>query len=465
MAVFAKDASGWAKENRWQAALLVLLLLAVIAAGFRFYPRTTLVMGVNSDLVDAKGELKNPTGSTAKVRDLLAAQGIKLKLKMQPDRQAEKSTLQFLMEDPEVDFVVARNGGAEFSEDLYERFTSLGVISNSPLLFFEKAGKPRIKRIKDLRGKKIAFRAAPEGNEKPAFTTDSSKVSPYSNNYLIQNFFDLAGITPENTTLINTWPGEITDKGDWDVYITFGFPSETNSSKGIYQAVLKGQIDFLQLDDLEAIAKKLPYLTVQRLPASSMVPAEAIPDTDVRYLSTTASVLAKADLDRTLVIILADVLQKVYSPASLTRAKGEFPNFKSSETFKPNPTAEEFYTNGRPLLGKYFPLVIAGLIMSLLVILIPVVTVVWPVMHFFPTLYRIYVRRKVTPWYKKLEFIERNCGVEDDALRDELKRQLQEVERGLQAISLPLMYGSYVQDLFNAKSHVELVKSKLYRTA
>jgi hypothetical protein len=49
-------------------------------------------------------------------------------------------------------------------------------------------------------------------------------------------------------------------------------------------------------------------------------------------------------------------------------------------------------------------------------------------------------------------------------LRNDLKRQLLEVEKGLQAIKLPLMYGAYVQDLFNAKSHVELVKSKLYRT-
>jgi hypothetical protein len=364
-----------------------------------------------------------------------------------------------------VDWVVARNSGAEFDEDLNERFSSLGVISYSPLLFFEKAGKPRIKRIKDLRGKKIIFRVAPEGNEKPAFTTDAARVTQYSNNYIIQSFFDLAGITPENTKLINTWPDDITDKGDWDVYITFGFPSETNSSKGIYPAILKGKIDFLQFEDMEAVAKKLSYLSVQKLPASAMVPAEAIPNTDVHYLSTTSSVLAKADLDRTLVMILAEAMDKVYSPANLTRAKDEFPNFRSTETFKPNPVAVEFYKSGRPLLGKYFPLVIAGLIANLLVVIIPIITVVWPIAHFFPTLYRVYVRRKVTPWYKKLEFIEKNCHVESEVMRDDLKLKLQEVERGLQAISLPLMYGAYVQDLFNAKSHVELVKSKLYRTA
>ena len=74
-----------------------------------------------------------------------------------------------------------------------------------------------------------------------------------------------------------------------------------------------------------------------------MVPAEAVPNTDVRYLSTTTSVLAKSTLDRTLVMILAEALDKVYSPANLTRAKDEFPNFRSTETFKPNPVAEEFY--------------------------------------------------------------------------------------------------------------------------
>lgn len=455
----------WAKRYKWKTALLLLILLAVIGMVYKFYPKTTLVVGVNSDLVDAKGQFKNDKGPMAKIKALLAAQGVKLKIKTQSNKKEEKSSLEFLVTDPEVDFVVARNSGAEFSDDIYDRFSSLGVISYSPLLFFEKTGKPRIKRIKDLRGKKIIFRAAPEGNDKPAFTTDAAKVSPYSNNYIIQNFFDLAGITPENTKLINTWPDDITEKGDWDVYITFGFPSDTNASKGIYPALLKGKIDFLMFDDLDAVAKKLPYLSVQKLPASAMVPSEAVPSTDVRYLSTTSSILAKANLDSTLVMILAEAMDKVYSPANLTRAKDEFPNFRSSETFKPNPVAVEFYKSGRPLLGKYFPLVVAGLIGNLLVVLIPIVTVVWPIAHFFPSLYRIYVRRKVTPWYKKLEFIEKNCNVESEVMRDDLKRKLQEVETGLQAISLPLMYGAYVQDLFNAKSHVELVKSKLYRTA
>jgi hypothetical protein len=54
--------------------------------------------------------------------------------------------------------------------------------------------------------------------------------------------------------------------------------------------------------------------------------------------------------------------------------------------------------------------------------------------------------------------------VESEDLRNDLKRQLHDVEKGLQAIKLPLMYGAYVQDVFNAKSHAELVKSKLYRT-
>ena len=85
----------------------------------------------------------------------------------------------------------------------------------------------------------------------------------------------------------------------------------------------------------------------------------------------------------------------------------------------------------------------------------------WPIAHFFPPIYRIYVRRKVTPWYKKLEFIEKNCDVENEDLRNDLKRQLHDVEKGLQAIKLPLMYGAYVQDVFNAKSHVELVTNKL----
>ncbi|MDO8991196.1 MAG: hypothetical protein Q7U91_16345 [Sideroxyarcus sp.] len=465
MMALLREALAWITEKKWHSWLLILIVLVVIGSVFKFYPGTTLVVGVNSDQVDANGNLKNEKGPLAKIKNQLAAQGVRLKIKTQSNKKEEKSTLEFLVEDPEVDWVVARNSGAEFDEDLYERFSSLGVISYSPLVFFEKTGKARIKKLKDLRGKKIIFRAAPEGNEIPAFTSAAAKVSPYSNNYIIQNFFDMAGITPENTKLINTWPDQITDKGDWDVYITFGFPSERNSSKGIYPALLSGKIDFLQLDDLDAVAKKLSYLSVQKLPASAMVPAQAIPAADVRYLSTTSSVLAKANLDRTLVMILAEALDKVYAPANLTRAKDEFPNFRSTETFKPNPVAEEFYKSGRPLLGKYFPLVVAGLLGNMLVVLIPIVTVVWPIAHFFPSLYRIYVRRKVTPWYKKLEFIERNCDVQSEDLRNDLKRQLHEVEKGLLAIKLPLMYGAYVQDVFNAKSHVELVKSKLYRTA
>ncbi len=420
-------------------------------------------MGVTSDLLDANGNFKDKDNSYSKIKTLLAAQGIKLKVKTQPDKNNEKSTLEFLIDDHTIDWVIARNSGAELDEEIYEKFSSLGVISKSPFLFFVKAGNKSIKKIKDLRGRKIAFRAAPEGNERPVFTSDGAIISPYSANNIIKNFFQLAGITSENTKLINIWPDQITENGDWDVFIVFGFPSAKNSSKGIYPAILKGGIEFLQFEDMEAIAKNLPYLAVQKLPASGMLASEGIPNADVRYLSTTVSVFAKSNLDHTLVMILSEALKKIFSEPSIVREKDEFPNFKSTETFKANPVAEEFYKSGRPILGKYFPLIIAGFVMNLLVIMVPALTVIFPVVHYFPSLYRIYIRRKVAPLYKQLEFIDKNSDVESDTLRDKLKIQLHDVETRLRGISLPFMYGTYVQEIFNAMGHAELVKSKLYK--
>ena len=100
MMTLLREALAWVTEKKWRSWLLALIVLVIIGAVFKFYPGTTLVVGVNSDQVDAKGHLKNDKGPLAKIKSLLAAQGIHLKIKTQSKKKDEKSSLEFLVGGP-----------------------------------------------------------------------------------------------------------------------------------------------------------------------------------------------------------------------------------------------------------------------------------------------------------------------------------------------------------------------------
>jgi hypothetical protein len=443
---------------KWRLLAIVVLLLAIFSIFYFYYPKSVVTMGVSVGSLE-NGQPK-PKSELLKLKDYLHANGIELKFKTQKDSATEKPNLEFLVNDPDVDFVYTNNTGAKMPEDVLDKFSSLGSIAKQAIWFYVKAGKSDVKNFKDLKGKKIIFWSTPEGNAEPAFSSKEAKASIYSSDYILESLFKQVGINAENTQLTNVWPNKITMSQDWDVWITFSLPGKTSSTHELWQEMLSGRVEQLQILDLEGVGRRLSHLKFGQLPASAHVPNKALPKQNINYLSFTRNVIVRDDLDPSIVMLLAEFQKKFASAQTVLNDKDEYPNFLQAGSFKPNKTAEDFYANGRPFLSQHLSPGLSAFLIKILIVLVPALTILWPITHFVPSMYHFYVKHKITHWYRDLEFIERNFLKSDDDARKLMKSKLDEIQMGLQEMKFPVMHLHYVQEIFIAKEHVELIRKR-----
>ena len=443
---------------KWRLLAIVVLLLAITSIFYFYYPKSVVTMGVQLGSLE-NGEPK-PNSTQKKLKEYLSQNGIDLRFKVQKDLATEKPNLEFLVNDPEVDFVYTGNTGAKMPEDVLNRFSSLGSVSKQAVWYYVKTGTSNIKNFKDLKGKKIIFWSTPEGNAAPAFSSKDAIASIYSSDYILESLFKQVGITAENTKLTNVWPGKVNMSQDWDVWVTFSLPSKNSHNNELWEEVLNGRVEQLQIHDLEGVGRRLPHLKFGQLPASAHLPSRALPKQNINYLSYTSNVIVRDDLDPSIVMLLAEFQKKNASAQTILNDKDEYPNFSQAGSFKPNKTAEDFYTNGRPFLSQHLSPGLSAFLIKILFVLVPALTILWPITHFVPSIYHFYVKHKITHWYRDLEFIERNFLKSGDDDRLLMKSKLDEIQMGLQEMKFPIMHLHYVQEIFIAKEHVELIRKR-----
>ena len=217
----------------------------------------------------------------------------------------------------------------------------------------------------------------------------------------------------------------------------------------------------VHFDDIEGVSRGLAELNPGVLRASSLMPDAGIPAADTPYLAFTRSAVARKDLDPSLALALAQALNKAYSPQTVLNDKGSFPTFGQPETFRPNPTAEDFYRNGPSFLSRHLSPTIAAFLFKLLLILTPVVALLAPLMGPLPKAYQFYVTRKVAQWFNELEEIEREYPSANEARREVYCARLTEINSRLQGLCLPIVNRYFVQQVFSARGHAQLLKERL----
>lgn len=452
-----KRIGNWFLRNRYIFLLIFFVGFLFAGSTYIIYPSTTIRMAVFESSLDEKGKPKNP--ELKKVAEHLEELGITIEFLVQAKSELRLSQFEWAVNNPNIDTFLTANTGATFPEGVTEKFRSIGVTQKAPFYIYIKSNRNDIKSILDLKGKKIAYYLLPMKDGVSPFQRDRKNISPYTVGYIYGQIFNLAGIDISNTTFINTYPDPVTSNVDADAYVALYFSDGVYSK--MYQDFVAGKLKFLPIPNLEALAIKLPHLTVGKLPAGGFNYEASIPAADVYYPAITASMAVRKDLDPSLVVALAEAYKAYLDKPTLTRAKGELPSFKDIETFKPHPAAADFYKTGRPFLGKYFSHNLSGFILKLALIILPLLTVVWPLMHFLPLLYRLIIKKKITNWYHQLEYIEKNYETADKATKAIFRIELANLDSKLKELKFPLMYGAFVQELFIAREHVELVKKKI----
>lgn len=454
--------------HKWKIFSLIAFIGITYAGIYAIYPKSTIVMGMQTrNLDEATGEPKKTYKEYYELKDYLAQKGVELKFTTQKEigrhEKEEKSNLDFLIEGKTTaDFVLAENTGAKISEDIKAKFSTLGAVQYKPILLYKRKNDGRIQYAKDLIGKKIILWSSPEGNAKAIESYLGQQASPYSNDYVIQEVFRSFGITSSNTKIINAWPNKISLDTDWDVWIALSLPrKESAVSSEMFDALEAGNIEFLELNNVLGLSRNLRYLKPLVIPASTFSIERNFPPKDIHTLAINTDIIVKNELDSGLVMTLAEAVQSVFSAPNKLWEKNELPNFSQYSQFDPSEIAKDYYRNGAPFLKKYLPLNLSTLVTKLIIIFLPVITILWPLFHFIPQIYGFFVKRRISRWYKELEMVEKNYFNANKTDKKEFLHSIAEIEQGIRDLKIPFLHDEYIQELFDARMHIELIKQKI----
>ena len=225
--------------------------------------------------------------------------------------------------------------------------------------------------------------------------------------------------------------------------------------------------DGIQLLDISRAAS---YQQRHRFLSKTILPEGVVnfqlnkPAADITLLAPTANLVVNGDFHHALVPLVLEAIQEVHEESDQLLVNSEsFPSPKYT-SFQLNTDAKRYFKSGPSLLYRYFPFWVAAWLDRLKLILLPMLTLLIPLIKIAPPVYRWRIRSKIYRWYRVLHDIDQKltttatdaeismCEYQD------AQEQLENLEQELSAVSVPL---SYMEEFYNLRIHVSYVKNKL----
>ena len=317
---------------------------------------------------------------------------------------------------------------------------SLASIYYEPLWIFYKNEGYEMNYVIELIGKKISVGALGSG------TFDLSTKILGDN-----------GINKKNSEYFNyttSQAKEALESGAIDAFLTVVSPD----SKIVQELLGNTKINFLSIQRAQAYSRKYSYLSTLKLYEGTIDLSKNIPYGNINLLAATANLVTRDDIPHELIRLLLKKVKEVHRHKSLFSQENQFPNTLNLDT-DINNEALKYLKKGDSWLESIFPYWIASNIDRLKILLIPLLTLMFPLFKGIVPLYRWTMRSKIYKWYKQVNEIDKRVK---DLNRDKLKEELKELE-GLQTIiqdhtNVPM---SFMGEYYNLLMHVELIINKI----
>jgi hypothetical protein len=110
-------------------------------------------------------------------------------------------------------------------------------------------------------------------------------------------------------------------------------------------------------------------------------------------------------------------------------------------------------------LNRVRPFWLASIVDRMAVLMLPLLTLLFPLLKVAPPLYRWRVRRKIYRWYKYLRAVDLDLANPHTPVDiPKIESHLAELEQELNGVNVPL---SYMDEFYHLKVHIALVREKL----
>jgi TRAP transporter TAXI family solute receptor len=411
--------------------------------GFGAFVLILLVLGISYQFIDPAPpkKLSIATGTTSgsyykfaqEYKKLLEKE--KFELLIVPTQGSVEALKK--LQNKEVDIAFVQGGVA--NEEEVKTLRSLASIYFEPLWIFYSE-KFDFKYINELKGKKVSI-----GSE-------GSGTKPLALEILKQNSIDKT-----NTTLLelsNEAAQQALNKGEIDVLFSVISPS----SKMVQSLLSNPKVKLLNIQRASAYSKKLHYLTPVSIGEGVVSLENNIPPSNITLLSTTATLVGQKDLHPDLIRLILKTAKQVHSTPSLFENNEIFPSKKYLQ-IPLHVDAKHYLEKGDSFLEKIFPFWIASSIDRLVIMIIPLLTLLIPIIKGALPLYRWRIRSSIYKWYKILHEIDLKLESLDKSELPKIKEDLEKMAEDIQKSSkIPL---SYMGEYYDLRVHANLILGRI----
>ena len=332
-----------------------------------------------------------------------------------------------------------------FVQDGVARAEGAGALQSLGSLYYEPAWilcrcAEQLGHLSKMKGKRIAV--GPKG--------DGSHV-------LAMTLLGASGVNARNAYLSELTGDDAVDAlnaGKIDAAIIV----DMSDSMVVERALKNPKVHLISLDDAEALSRQNSYLHHLVLPESSIDIARNIPSKSVHLVAPTTMLVKSENMHPALVYLMMKIIKQIHNGPGILHAKDAFPSMQGSD-FPLSAQADNFYRNGPPFLDKYLPFWASTFISRTLIVIVPLLAILLPLSKIIPLAYRTFMRWRLFRYYGELRYLETQLNQEQTELnRDYYFQKLDHIESRARSIKLPISYSQYLYEL---RSHIEFVRSKI----
>jgi uncharacterized protein len=326
-------------------------------------------------------------------------------------------------------------GGTAFPIEDSKILESLGSVYYEPLWVFHR-GPRRFEYLKELKGKRLAIGELGSGTRAVALQI------------LLENGINFKD--ESSSAAVKKDPVEALQSGAVDAI----FVVASRASFTVSKLLKEESIHLMDFIRHTAYERRFPFLSGVELSQGMCNLKRNIPKKHTTMIAPAATLVIRKDAHHAIVSLLLKAATDIHVDGDLFAKHGEFPSYDHLD-LPMNTEAKKYIISGPNILLRYLPFWLALALDRLKVMLVPLFTLLFPLIKIAPPLYRWRIRSKIFRWYRILREIDQEVMRGGALENPEMYHQrLQSLDEELDKVSVPL---SYMEEFYNLRVHIALI--------
>ncbi|MCP3917721.1 MAG: hypothetical protein GY711_19430 [bacterium] len=299
-----------------------------------------------------------------------------------------------------------------------------------------------LQRIDELRGMRVELGAEGSGTRR-----------------LATELLDRAGVALDPADVASNDPPQALEAlatGAADAMLIVSSP-RSQTVRGLLET--EAPVEPASLARARGIARNLTFLEPIRIEAGAIDLAADLPKAPLDTVAAAATLVGRQELHPAVVALLIEALGPHCAGRGVIEDEGAFPSVALLDV-PASLAARRAFERGPSFLFRVLPFQVAAAVDRLKILLLPLVTLLFPLLRIAPPVYRWRIRRRILRWYKRVNDLEkrlreRHATAEE---RADATADLDRFDSELVSVKVPL---SYADELYDLRLHLRMVRADL----